>query len=65
MKRKPNPVPTMDSVEALDLLVSAFHIIRRMDNHDGALVDRMREQILRHTRKLTPVVGDEPIGNRT
>lgn len=59
MQTKPNPVRTMDSVDALDLMqrVCTEHI----ESLDPALCASLEEQILRHRRALVPVIGEEEL----
>lgn len=56
-----NPVPMMDSVDALDLLAEAFRLLRLRRPADPDFIDRLREQKLRHRRCLRNIIGVESV----
>lgn len=60
-KRLRSPVHLMDSVEALDIISTAFRLLRDNKPADLSFLDRMREQRLRHRRALRKIIGGEPV----
>lgn len=61
MKKPRNPVPVMDSVEALDLIAESLTLLRTEKPAHPAFLDRLREQRLRHMRALRKVIGEESV----
>lgn len=57
--KKRNPVPFMDSVDALDLLTEALRLLRLKLEAPPDFLDRLREQRLRHKRALRFIIGLE------
>jgi hypothetical protein len=63
MKKQRNPVGVMDSVDALSLLKQCEMVLRLLwrQNKPLALLEKLREQQLRHARALRHVIGTEPV----
>ncbi len=59
--RRRNPIHHMDSVEALDLLVECKRLFLAKKEASLELLDRLREQILRHRRALRNIIGTEAV----
>ena len=58
-RRSNNPVLTMDSVDALDLISESLRLLRGVAH--PAFVARLREQKQRHARALKRVIGTEDL----
>lgn len=58
---KRNPVNVYDSIEALDLIAQCFELLRKKKEAALDLIDRLREQKLRHARALRHVIGTEAV----
>lgn len=61
-----NPVPVMESIDALDLIDQSLKLLRDGKAADPmfhlpAFLDRLREQRLRHRRALRHVIGSESL----
>lgn len=50
-----------DSIEALDLIAQCFELLRKKKEAALDLIDRLREQKLRHARALRHVIGTEAV----
>jgi hypothetical protein len=61
MKKPRNPVAMMDSVDALDLLSECFKLLRLKIPAPPDLIDKLREQTLRHRRALRHIIGTESV----
>ena len=58
-KRQRSPVAVMDSVDALDIIHTAYKLLRDNLPADRPFLDRMREQRYRHRRALRFIIGEE------